>query len=138
MRQRSKGMSLIETVYAAVLLGFIALFLLELYPSSFVAIKRGESTFTADNFASTIIEDLRSRNFANLTVGPGNAPVYAPKTWGTITYYAADEIYDLTADASGYTPSNLHIKAARVSISWYYKNMTHQVVHETYLHNITR
>lgn len=90
MSRRPQAFSLIETIYSTVLLGFIALFLLNLYPSSFVAIKRGESTFTADNFASAIIEDLHSRNFANLVQGPG--PPYNTTTWGGITYSATVNI----------------------------------------------
>lgn len=130
-------MSLIETIYATLLLGFIALFLLNLYPSSFVAIKRGESTFTADNFASSILEDLHSRSYANVT--PSNIPTYQPQTFGGIQYTPVVQIIYLPSDPTlTYAPDPNHVKSASVTISWYYSNVLHQVVHEAYLYNVTR
>ncbi|CAN0101151.1 unnamed protein product, partial [Phaeothamnion confervicola] len=114
-------MSLVETIYATLLLGFIALFLLNLYPSSFVAIKRGESTFTADNFASSILEDLHSRSYGNVT--PANVPAYQKQTFGGIEYTPVVQIVYLPNDPNLlYTPDPNHVKSASVTVSWYYSN----------------
>ena len=134
--QRYRGFSLLETIYATLLLGFIALFLLNLYPSSFVAIKRGESTFTADNFAETILEDLHSRNFANLI--PGSEPSYLAQSWGGITYTPTLQLLYLPTPTDAWLGNPNYIKVAQVTISWTYSTLNHQVVHEAYLHNITQ
>ena len=137
MKSRRQGMSLIETIYATLLLGFIALFLLNLYPASFVAIKRGESTFTADNFASSILEDIRSRSYGNVT--PSNLPTDQSQTFGGIEYTPVIQVIYLPNDPNlTYTPDPNHVKSASVTVSWYYSNLLHQVVHEAYLYNVTR
>ena len=132
-------MSMLETIYATLLLGFIALFLLNLYPSSFLAIKRGESTFTADNFASNILEDIHSRNFANLI--PGAEPVYQKYTAGGIDYVPVLKILYLPAPTGNFPDAGAdekYLKVAKVTISWKYGAVDRQVTHEAYIHNVTR
>ena len=132
-------MSMLETIYATLLLGFIALFLLNLYPSSFLAIKRGESTFTADNFASNILEDLHSRSFANLI--PGSEPAYSTYTSGGIDYVPMLKIFYLPAPAGSLPDPGAdprYLKVAQVTVSWKYSSVSRSVSHEAYLHNVTR
>lgn len=125
-----RGLSLIETVYAALLLGFIALFLLNLYPSSFVALKRGDATLAADNLANNVLEDLHSRSFANLI--PGSEPAYQKWSGGGIEY--------TPVVALSYLPdaNEKYLKVAKVTVQWTYGQKTHAVVHQAYLHNLTR
>lgn len=126
----SRGLSLVETIYATLLLGFITLFLINLYPSSFIALKRGDSSLAADNFANNILEDLHSRSFANLL--PGNEPAYQPLSVAGINYQPSL--------ALSYLPdaSEKAVKVAKVTVRWNYGSHDYQVVHNAYLHNVTR
>ena len=130
-------MSLVETIYATLLLGFIALFLLNLYPSSFVAIKRGEATYNADCLASNILEDLHARSFANLI--PGAEPAYAKRDIGGIEYVPEVKIAYCT-DNPAPLPAydDRYLKSATVTVRWTYSSRPYSVVHEALLHNVTR
>lgn len=125
------GFTLLETIFASVLFGFIVLFVLNLYPSSIVAVRRGESQIIADNFAQTILEDLRSRSFYNVsTVSP---PTYQKWTYGQTDYLPTVAVtYDNDLDLEPY------LKIATVTVTWDFQRRTNKVVHTMYLHNINR
>ncbi|MBS2037632.1 prepilin-type N-terminal cleavage/methylation domain-containing protein [bacterium] len=128
MRQ---GFTLLETIFASVLFGFIVLFVLNLYPSSIVAVRRGETQIIADNCAQAILEDLRSRSFYNVNVA-------SPPTYQKWVYGGTDFIP--TVSLAYDTDSSLEpfLKIATVNITWTFQNRTNSVVHTMYLNNITR
>jgi len=125
------GFTLLETIFASVLFGFIVLFILNLFPSSIVAVHRGESQIIADNFAQTILEDLRSRSFYNVTVGA--PPTYQKWTYGDIDYLPTVEV---TKDSD--TDLEPFLKIAKVTVSWKFQRRDNSVVHTMYLHNLNR
>jgi type II secretory pathway pseudopilin PulG len=129
---KNRGFTLIETIYSCVLLSLMALFVLNLYPSSFLAIRRGESTLQAEMLAQTVLEDVKSRSFANLSQIQTNS--YLNVTYGGITYTPTISISnspDGTANAS-------LLQVATVVVSWTYRNTVRNVTHTMYLANVTR
>jgi hypothetical protein len=137
--RRKRGSTLIETLYSCVLLSLVTLFILNLYPGSFVAIKRGESTLEAEMYAQSILEDLKSRSYANLYTGlqAGTAPFYADIIYGGIDYSPAVSLVNYPgtgADAA----NPLILMGAIVTVNWTYKNVARNVTHEMFIANITR
>ncbi|MBX3168592.1 MAG: hypothetical protein KF760_14345 [Candidatus Eremiobacteraeota bacterium] len=125
------GFTLLETIFASVLFGFIILFIANLYPSSIVAVRRGETQIIADNCAQAILEDLRSRSFYNVsTLSP---PAYEKWTYGETDFTPTVEIaYESDASLEPY------LKIATVTVTWDFQRRTNKVVHTMYLHNVTR
>lgn len=125
------GFTLLETIFASVLFGFIVLFIVNLFPSSIVAVHRGESQIIADNFAQTILEDLRSRSFYNVsTISP---PTYQKWTYGETDYLPTVAVsYDSDSTLENY------LKIAKVTVSWNFQRRNNSVVHIMYLHSVNR
>lgn len=133
---RKAGFTLIECIFSCLILSFVILFVLNLYPSSFVAIKRGESQVVADGFAQTILEDLRARAYQNVTIG--SPPFYSHWIYGGIDY-APNITVDWVPARNGLPAADqLYLKRAMVTISWKFQDHSMQVHHEGYLHNVTR
>lgn len=125
------GFTLLETIFASVLFGFIVLFIANLYPSSIVAVRRGETQIIADNCAQSILEDLRSRSFYN--VSTTSPPTYQKWTYGQTDFIPTVSVaYDSDSSLERY------LKIATVTVSWDFQRRTNKVVHIMYLHNVTR
>lgn len=126
-----KGFTLLETIFASVLMGFVILFICNLYPGSIVAIRRGETQIVADNLAQSILEDLRSRSFYN--VNPASPPSYAKRIYGATEYTPTVSItYDSDPSLESF------LKIAQVKVNWKFQNRDQEVVQIMYLHNVTR
>lgn len=133
-----RGFTILETIYASMLFAFIILFILNIYPGSMVAIHRGETQIVADNFAQTILEDLRSRSFANLKVNA--EPAYAKLIYGNTEYTPLVDVMYYN-DFTTQTNTDIHdefLKVAKVTVRWKFQNRDQEVVHTMYLHNVTR
>lgn len=126
-----RGFTLLETIFASVLFGFIVLFVLNLYPSSIVAVRRGETQIIADNCAQAILEDLRSRSFYNVNVA-------APPAYQKWVYGGTDFVPTVTLAYDSDPNLEPFLKIATVNITWTFQNRTNSVVHSMYLNNITR
>lgn len=126
-----RGFTLLETIFASVLFGFIVLFIANLYPSSIIAVRRGETQIVADNFAQTILEDLRSRSFYNVSK-------LSPPTYQKWTYGQTDFIPTVSVDYDADPTLERYLKIATVTVSWDFQRRTNKVVHIMYLHNVTR
>ncbi len=125
------GFTLLETIFASVLFGFIILFIANLYPSSMVAVRRGETQIIADNFAQTILEDLRSRSFYNVST-------VSPPTYQKWTYGQTDFLPTVTVAYDSDSSLEKYLKIATVTVTWDFQRRTNKVVHIMYLHNVTR
>ena len=125
------GFTLLETIFASVLFGFIVLFILNLYPSSIVAVRRGESQIVADNMAQTILEDLRSRNFYNLSVT-------TPPTYTKWVYSDVDYLPTITLAYDTDPALEPYLKIATVNVTWEFQRRKNSFVPTMYLHNINR
>jgi Tfp pilus assembly protein PilV len=126
---KKRGFTLAETVYASVLFAFVILFVLNIYPSSMVAIRRGETQIIADNCAQSILEDLRSRSFTNIKVGA--PPSYEKWVYHDTTFHPYLEIFYDTDDER-------FLKIARLDVAWVFQNRENHVIHTMYVHNVTR
>ena len=126
-----RGFTLLETIFASVLFGFIVLFIANLYPSSIVAVRRGETQIIADNCAQSVLEDLRSRSFYNVsTVTP---PTYQKWIYGSTEFTpTVSVVYDSDTSLEKY------LKIATVTVTWDFQRRTNKVVHTMYLHNVNR
>jgi len=132
-----RGFTILETIYASILFAFITLFILNIYPGSMVAIHRADTQIVADNFAQTILEDLRSRSFANLDVN--NEPYYVQLIYGNTEYTpVVDLMYHQDYTAANADVREGFLKVARVTVRWKFQHRDREVVHVMYLHNITR
>lgn len=128
-----RGFSLAEVIFASFIFGMVVLFVVNIYPSSMVMIRRGECQLVADSFAQTILEDLRSRQFANVRVDA--EPSYLPLIYNDITYTPALDVFYHPDSAA---VEEKHLKVATVTVRWRFHNRNQQVEHTMYLHNITR
>lgn len=63
-----------EVILAAALLGLLLPFLFQLYPTSLLAIRRGESQLEATELARSALEEFRARPFAALAPGETALP----------------------------------------------------------------
>lgn len=127
-----RGFTLLETIFASVLFAFVILFVLNIYPGSMVAIRRGETQIIADNFAQAILEDLRSRSFANVSIT--SPPTYQKKIYADTEYTPLVSVVYAT---DTYLPDYV-LKIATVRVQWRFQNRNNEAVHTMYLHNITR
>lgn len=127
-----RGFTILETIFASVLFAFVVLFVLNIYPGSMVAIRRGETQIIADNFAQSILEDLRSRSFANVSVT--SPPTYLKKTYAATDY---TPMVTIAYAGDAYLPDHV-LKIATVKVQWSFQRRNNEVVHIMYLHNITR
>lgn len=132
MKQR--GFTLIETIYSTLLFGFIIIALLNLYPSSFVAIKRGEGTLQGDALAQAVLEDMRSRPYDSFTFGTPPAPAPTPWIYGDTTYTPTVQVFR----PPGANTTVNYITGFRVTVAWNVTSGQKQVIHEAYVHNIRR
>lgn len=126
-----RGFTIAETVFASVLFAFIILFIMNIYPSSMVAIRRAETQIVADNFAQTVLEDLRSRSYYNVDVNA--EPYYAPLIYNDFKY---NPYLDVFYDPDG--TDERFLKIARLEVAWVFQNRENRVVHTMYLHNVVR
>lgn len=127
---RHKGFTLIETIYSTLLLSFIVITICNLYPSSFVAIKRGEGTLQADALAQNILEEVRSRPFPNLTTGPVTG--FGPVVYGNTEYTPTVNLSTVPQ------ASDKFVLACNVSVTWKLQNQIKSVHHANYICNVRR
>ncbi len=124
------GFSLIETVVAIFLLSLLTVVLLNLYPSSVLAVRRAEQIQTADSLAQSVLSQAASRPFSSLLVGANEA---LPETEvGGQTYQATLSIRAV-AGADVET-----LKALQVTVRWSERNKSREVSHEIWVPRIQR
>ncbi len=125
-----RGFTLIETIFTCLLLGFLVLTIFNLYPSSFIAIKRGEGVLQADAISQGVLEDMRSRPFE--TIRDDLNPAFANVVYGGTAYQTNVTVFNVT----GANPN--YLVACNVRVSWNLQNHTKQVVHEAHFANVRR
>jgi len=136
---KHRGFTLIETIYSTLLFGFIIITLVNLYPSSFLAIKRGEGTLVGDALAQATLEELRSKPFDTYAPEMVLNPGPSPWIYGGTTYTPTVEVFW----PPGTAPSPGFLKGYRVTVKWRVgshtaADQTRQVTHEMYVHNVRR
>lgn len=120
-----KGFSLIETVLATFVLSLITMAVFNIFPSSVMAIKRGEMELEADSLAQQQLEEYRARSFDSLALG--NAPLTSPVTLSGTAFQVSTRV----AAVPG---SNVdHLKAVVVTVDWTHSARSHTITREAWI-----
>lgn len=121
-----RGLSLAEVVFAAAVAFLIGILVLNLFPTSLLAIARTEARLVANNLAQDRLARLQHTSFEQLEVGLYTEDV----TVEGQPFAIRQEIALLT----GRDPRLL--KSVQVTVSWQVRGKAQQVVAETYLSGV--
>ncbi|MCA9792206.1 MAG: hypothetical protein KC910_10440 [Candidatus Eremiobacteraeota bacterium] len=121
-----RGLSLAEVVFAAAVAFLIGILVLNLFPTSLLAISRTQARLVANNLAQDRLARLRHTNFSQVDVGLYQEDL----TVEGQSYQLRREVYQV----SGRDPNLL--KGARVTVSWNVRGKPQQVLAETYLSGV--
>ena len=122
------GHSLLEVVICTSLIGFVGILLLQLYPTSFVAVQQARHKMEAEMFASSLLEQERGANFDSLVVNSIRYPDPKPGQDGTIfrAILSVSRVEGLDSD---------HVVAVEAEVSWEDKTGKRKVKMVTYVAN---
>ncbi|MGE0493533.1 MAG: hypothetical protein AB7S38_30265 [Vulcanimicrobiota bacterium] len=127
---RRRGLSLIETVVAAALVGLVVLLVTNLFPLSLTGVRQQEQYLQADLLAGSVLADQQMVPFVELT--PGDRQVLDPVEVDGVAYTATVEIDRV----SGSDPA--YLKAVRVTVNWQYQAQARQTVEEVWVDAVGR
>lgn len=120
-----RGFSLIETILAAFIFSLITMAVFNIFPSSVMAVKRGEMELEADSIAQRILEEHRAKPFDELVL-TGPAPLAAETLAGTKfePFLEIDSV-----------PGSLEesLKAVRVEVRWSHSAKNYSLLREAWI-----
>lgn len=120
-----RGFSLVETVLATFVLSLITMAVFNIFPSSVMAVKRGEMELEADSLAQQQLEEYRARPFDSLVLG--NAPAIPPVTVG-------DTAFAVSTRVAAVPDSDVdHLKAVVVTVDWTHSAKSHTITREAWI-----
>lgn len=122
-----KGFQLIEVIIATAVFFLIALFLLNLLPTSQWAVAMAEHRLTAQNLASSKLEELRVGPFGNLAEG-AHPPTEAEHDGVRfVTSYEVRRVPDADFDL---------VREVDVTVTWEVRGRTRQVRTRSYVSKV--
>ncbi|MCA9792677.1 MAG: hypothetical protein KC910_12810 [Candidatus Eremiobacteraeota bacterium] len=127
---RRRGLSLIETVVAAALIGLVVLLVTNLFPLSLTGVRQQEQYLQADLLAGSVLADQQMVPFDQLT--PGDRQVLDPVEADGVSYVPTVEIDRVSGSDVAY------LKAVRVTVRWQYQGLPRQTVEETWVDAVGR
>ena len=127
---RRRGLSLIETVVAAALIGLVVLLVTNLFPLSLTGVRQQEQYLQADLLAGSVLADQQMVPFDQLT--PGDRQVLDPVEADGVSYVPTVEIDRVSGSGVAY------LKAVRVTVRWQYQGLPRQTVEETWVDAVGR
>lgn len=122
---KARGFSLIETILATFVLSLITMAVFNIFPSSVMAVKRGEMELEADSLAQQQLEECRARPFDTLTVGP--LPAVAPVTVTGTTFAIRGRVRPVAGSSVD------HLKAIEVTVEWTHSAKSHTIIREAWI-----
>lgn len=127
---RARGLSLVETIFAAFILGLTGMALLSVLPTSVMAEKRAQNRIMAEAIALSALEEARVGSFAGLT--PGTSPE-TERTLNETTFKIVRVVTDESA----------RLKSVRMQVrwdeaGWGVGQKTRSVVVEGLVYNVNR
>ena len=123
----SRGITLIEMLVSFSLVLLLCIFVLNLFPSSLIALRHSETRLEAQRLAEATLEQAKATNFSNWTVGSSTTcPV---QTLNGVVYTPVLQVQAVP----GYNPSTL--KSLQVSVSWIGRNGRQSVVQQSLVWN---
>lgn len=147
---RRRGMSLLETVFATLILGFVVMAVAELFPGSTLALHRADAEIQAGTIAQAALDKWRSCGWSRDTPLPGTgdltsseqgADVNSPDFVGETAcgVYERDRLDDWDEIRDGQTyhvvvtfdrPANykVHVTA---TVTWSLRGQNHSLIRKT-------
>lgn len=124
----NKGLSLVETLFSFWVTCFIVLAVINLFPSSMLAVRRGENEILANARAQSVLEEVRTQPFESLELGhTTRETVYGPDQTEYVT--GVDVLKEDGSEVA-------RLKRLKVTVSWQYRQETRTVVQELLLCNV--
>jgi type II secretory pathway pseudopilin PulG len=121
-RRRALALTLLELVVSFSLLAMIITVVLELLPGSLISLHHSQSRFAAANVAQNQVNYICSRSFGSNSVGTSRD--LTDEVLDKMTYHVHLDVLAV----AGQDPAT--IRLVRITVSWYEKNQTLQVVRE--------
>lgn len=119
-----RAFSLLETVFAIALVGFILILVVNLVPSSVLAVRRGEEQLQAENLARSVLEEARAAPFSALAVGTSTPPSPDPNfTLSREVFAVPNASVDRTL-------------GVRVTVGWSRSGRPQQIVREVWVSSV--
>jgi len=130
-----KAFTLMETLITLSVLSLVTIFLFNIYPTSLLAIRRGEQQLEANSRASSWLE-IYQQDIPALFAMPLDTPVPLPGPLGAGGANYTTELVCSTLPA----PSNDDKKLRKLTVTVSWELMKHQrtVTHTRYVANLTR
>ena len=127
-----RAFSLAEVLLSVFFVFLLMLALFTLLPSSAWMVAQSRQELQADSLARGIIEDYRSRGFANVPMGiPAPAP--PPETYQGVVFTPTVEVKALPG-----SPDAKLSKRVQVAIRWEVRGIARQLQREAWLVNVTK
>ncbi len=121
----NRGVSLLETILAGFIISLVTMAVFNIFPTSAMAVKRGEMQLLADAIAERELEQLRVAPFDSLALGPG--PAVAPETRYGTTFNTAITISRVPGSDEDV------LKRATVVVTWTHSNKNYTSTREAWL-----
>lgn len=112
-------MSLLEVMVSFSLLLLLTVFIVNLFPSSVLAMRRSEARLEGYSLCDSALEIFKNKDFSSLLVG--SSTVLPGADWNGVTYASRVEV----SAVSGYATSSL--KQLKAVVSWEEKGSTRSV-----------
>jgi type II secretory pathway pseudopilin PulG len=120
-----RGISLIEVMVSLAIVFLLCIFVLNLFPSSLIAIRHGESRLDAQRVAEATLEQARALSFDLWTTGTVQSK--PPQLCNGLAFTPVLTI----AAVSGYPSTSL--KSYRVVVSWTERNVKRSLSQEAWV-----
>lgn len=124
-----RGFSLLETVLATFIMSLITMAVFNIFPSSVMAVKRGEVELQADAIAQQILEEHRAKPFEELVIGPAIA--LPQVTLGGTVFRPGVRVFEVGSGANAANPD--HLKAVRATVDWTHSSISHSLAREAWI-----
>lgn len=130
--QLRRGFSLIETIFASLIIALVVLTIFNLFPSAMVAVKRSETQVQAEVLAQSLLEQMRIRPIQQLRDSIPLGPITA-----TVRIDGTDYSHTTTITNLSSPPEELLI-SVKVTVDWRVRNNDYQEIRESWVHAVER
>lgn len=149
MRRESYGFTILETIFSSLFIGLTVLAIVNLFPGAYLSIRQSECKIQADAISSSILDDLRSRNFKDVIAEvdasglyKGSNPLYQLTTIEGIEYKPEVSFKPVGASlgTSAFPTGSAEpdkIRLITVKVSYRLGTTLKETVHQTVLHQMS-
>lgn len=113
---------------AAFILSLVTMAILSIFPSSAMAVKRGEMQLTADSIAERELERLREVPFDSLPLGP-RPPISDEQHQGTKYHLSVEVLKEPSSDVKV-------LKRLVATVTWSHSEKNYSTVHEAWVTSV--